>query len=64
MIRSADFLNPRFPGLLSFSLGNRKGGGKTHRAIFWRKTCCRLPPPKPILEGSENGIRLVCARFL
>ena len=48
-------------------------------AIFWPKEIaarhvssesfaaaafCRVPPPKPVLEASESGIRLVGARFL
>ena len=31
------------------------GGGGTYY---------RVRPPKPVLEGSKNGIGLVCARFL
>ena len=33
---------------------------------FWGGggTYYRVPPPKPVLEASESGIRLVCARFL
>ena len=44
---------------------SQKGGGK--RIVrFWAggKRTVEPPPPKPVLEASENGIRLVCARFL
>ena len=41
------------------------GGGKTYRAILGGgKTYHKAPPPKPVLEASESGICLVCARFL
>ena len=43
-----------------------KGGGGTYRAILGGggETYHKAPPPKPVLEASENGIRLVCACFL
>ena len=41
-----------------------KGGGKTYRAILGGETYHKAPPPKPVLEASESGICLVCARFL
>ena len=44
-------------------LGLRKGG-KTYRAILGGETYHKVPPPKPVLEASESGICLVCARFL
>ena len=47
-------------------LGIRKGGG-TYRAILvggGGETYYKVPPPNPVLEASESGIRLVCARFL
>ena len=42
------------------------GGGKTYRAILGGggETYCKVPPPNPVLEVSESGICLVCARFL
>ena len=39
-------------------------GGKTYRAILEGETYYRVPPLKPVLEASESGIGLVCARFL
>ena len=42
-----------------------KGGAK--RIVrFWGggETYYKVPPPKPVLEASESGICLVCARFL
>ena len=47
-------------------IGNSQGGGggKMYRAILGGETYCRVSPPKPGLEASENGIGLVCARFL
>ena len=33
----------------------RHWGGETYH---------KVPPPNPVLEASENGIRLVSARFL
>ena len=46
-------------------LGKGKWGGKTYRAILGEGgTCFRARLPKPVLEGSESGIGLVCARFL
>ena len=56
--------NPTVPQGHKHTLGIRKGGGKTYRAIFWGETYHKAPPPKPVLEASESGICLVCVRFL
>ena len=46
-------------------LGIRKGGGAKRIVRFWGgKTYHKAPPPKPVLEASESGICMVCARFL
>ena len=42
----------------------RGGGGKTYRAILGGETYYTVPPPTALLEASESGICLVCARFL
>ena len=51
---------------MSTNIGKRQMGGKTYHAAFVRismgGTCDRAHPPKPVLEGSESGIGLVCAR--
>ena len=46
------------------ALGIRKGGAKRIVRFFGGKTYHKAPPPKPVLEASESGICLVCARFL
>ena len=38
------------------------GGGANH--IGGGGTYCTMHTPKPVLEALENGIGLVCARFL
>ena len=46
-------------------LGIRKGGGQNVSCDFGGgETYHKAPPPKPVLEASESGICLVCARFL
>ena len=48
-----------------FQIGTSQRGGGTYRAIFLGgKTYHKVPPPNPVLEASESGISLVCARFL
>ena len=50
-----------------FCLGIRKGGGGGQNVscdFGGGKTYHKAPPPKPVLEASESGICLVCARFL
>ena len=41
-----------------------KGGAKRIVRFWGGKTYHKAPPPKPVLEASESGICLVCARFL
>ena len=42
-----------------------KWGGAKRIVRFWEgKSYHRASPPKPVLEASESGIRLVCALFL
>ena len=42
-----------------------KGGGQNVSCNFGGgKKYHKAPPPKPVLEASESGICLVCARFL
>ena len=51
--------------VVPFLVGNSQRGGKTYRFCFGGgEAYHKVPPPKPVLEASENGIRLVCARFL
>ena len=46
------------------------GGGTTYRAILGgggggvQESFSSVRPPKPVLEGTESGIGLVCARSL
>ena len=40
------------------------GGKNVSCDIGGGGTYYRAPPPKPVLEASESGIRLVCTRFL
>ena len=42
---------------------SQRGGGQNVSYDFLGKTYCGAPPPKLVLEGSESGIGLVCARF-
>ena len=47
-----------------FSLGESQGGVQNVSRDFGGggETYYRATPPKPLLEASESGIRLVCAR--
>ena len=57
-------LREDFPDYLNLVGNSQRGGGKTDRAIGGGETYHKAPPPKPVLEASEGGICLVCARFL
>ena len=52
--------------LVGTVLGNSQRGGGAKRIVrfFGWETYHKVPLPNPVLEASENGIRLVCARFL
>ena len=51
---------------LSWKFAKGGGGGQNVSCDFGGggKTYHKAPPPKPVLEASESGICLVCARFL
>ena len=47
------------------NIGKRQmGGGDVSCDFGGGKTFYRVPPPEPVLEGSDSGIFLVCARSL
>ena len=48
-------------GTQILQIGERLGGQNVSCDLRGGKTCQRVCPPKPVLEGSESGIGLVCA---